>query len=211
MSSSTPLGDPVPAIGVTSPEPSNPTSSLATLGAVDERRLTPVPPMPKLLRINASHLQIPQSRDQYHYQRETIRFFTSTCRSDSLLKPRICKRRNAISLAAEHGMQGAAFTPLCHSTKRKKRKLARERETLMKKTERARTRYQKIASPLSPVPGVHHLAYPRGCYGKKSRITIVSGNESGSLDCRGSSIVGRRRGLRLFVRRGRIALALMIL
>jgi hypothetical protein len=74
-------------------------------------------------------------------------------------------------------MQGAAFTPHSHSTKRRKRKLAREREILMKKTERARTRYQKIASPPSPVPGVHHLAHPRGFYGKKSKITIVSGNE----------------------------------
>jgi hypothetical protein len=47
MSFSDPLRDSVPAISVTSPEPSDPTRSPAALEALDDSRLTPVPPMPK--------------------------------------------------------------------------------------------------------------------------------------------------------------------
>jgi hypothetical protein len=59
-----PLPDELPAISVTSPGPSNPTSSPATLEALDDSRLTPVPLMPKTLRISADHASAPQ----YHYQ-----------------------------------------------------------------------------------------------------------------------------------------------
>jgi hypothetical protein len=47
MDQSLPLGDTVPAISVTSPGPSDPTSSPATLEALDDSRLVPVPQMPK--------------------------------------------------------------------------------------------------------------------------------------------------------------------
>jgi hypothetical protein len=47
MDQSLPLGDSVPAISVTSPGPSDPTSSPATLEALDDSRLAPIPPLPK--------------------------------------------------------------------------------------------------------------------------------------------------------------------
>jgi hypothetical protein len=90
-----PLPDELPAISVTSPGPSNPTSSPATLEALDDSRLTSVPLMPRLSE-SAPIMHQPLSTTTSHNPSISTLL---TPHSDSSLKQRICSKQKKIFLS----------------------------------------------------------------------------------------------------------------
>jgi len=144
---------------------------------------------------------LPARNNSFPYFNSPFRFFTEATNLQETQR-NLARRRTRHAGCSVH----SSF-PLHEEEKMKvgKRKGNSDEEDGKSKNKISKESIPSFSSPWGP-----SFAHPRGCYGKKLRIIIVSGNESGSLDGRGLSIFGRRRGLRLFVRRGPIALMLVI-